>query len=123
MTTWGLKTVSLSFSHPLSLDGVSLPSIPTLTTTNLLGLLAMLSSLGYPIGTLLAGLGIGGLALAFGAQKTIENLFGSVAIAVDRRVPESAAAVAHAMTTEWPRLAGRVTVVEQTIAALLAGEE
>lgn len=43
----------------------------------------MLRSLGFPIGTLLAGLGIGGLALAFGAQKTIENLFGSVAIAVD----------------------------------------
>ena len=44
----------------------------------------MLPSLGFPIGTLLAGLGIGGLALAFGAQKTIENLFGSVAIAVDQ---------------------------------------
>ena len=48
------------------------------------GVLAMLSALGYPIGTLLAGLGIGGLALAFGAQKTIENLFGSMAIAVDQ---------------------------------------
>jgi MscS family membrane protein len=48
------------------------------------GVLGMLSALGYPIGTLLAGLGIGGLALAFGAQKTIENLFGSVAIAVDQ---------------------------------------
>jgi MscS family membrane protein len=48
------------------------------------GVLAVLSALGYPIGTLLAGLGIGGLALAFGAQKTIENLFGSVAIAVDQ---------------------------------------
>ena len=48
------------------------------------GVLAILSSLGFPIGTLLAGLGIGGLALAFGAQKTIENLFGSVAIAVDQ---------------------------------------
>jgi MscS family membrane protein len=48
------------------------------------GVLAMLSALGYPIGTVLAGLGIGGLALAFGAQKTIENLFGSVAIAIDQ---------------------------------------
>jgi MscS family membrane protein len=48
------------------------------------GVLAILSALGYPIGTLLAGLGIGGRALAFGAQKTIENLFGSMAIAVDQ---------------------------------------
>lgn len=48
------------------------------------GMLAILSALGYPVGTLLAGLGIGGLALAFGAQKTIENLFGSVSLAVDQ---------------------------------------
>jgi MscS family membrane protein len=32
----------------------------------------------------LAGLGIGGLALAFGAQKTVENLFGSVSLAIDQ---------------------------------------
>lgn len=48
------------------------------------GVLAILSSLGYPIGTLLAGLGIGGLALALGAQKTLENLFGTLAIAIDQ---------------------------------------
>jgi MscS family membrane protein len=48
------------------------------------GVLAVLSAFGFPIGTLLAGLGIGGLALAFGAQKTVENLFGSVSLAVDQ---------------------------------------
>jgi MscS family membrane protein len=48
------------------------------------GGLAMLAAFGYPIGTLLAGLGIGGLAIAFGAQKSIENLFGSVSLAVDQ---------------------------------------
>jgi MscS family membrane protein len=53
-------------------------------TLLLAGVLAILSALGYPVGTLLAGLGIGGLALAFGAQKTIENLFGSIAIAIDQ---------------------------------------
>lgn len=49
-----------------------------------LGLLSVLASLGYPVGTVLAGLGIGGLALAFGAQKTVENLFGSVSLAADQ---------------------------------------
>jgi len=49
-----------------------------------IGALAVLSALGYPITTLLATLGIGGLAFAFGAQKTVENLFGSVALAVDQ---------------------------------------
>ncbi|MEZ5417195.1 MAG: mechanosensitive ion channel family protein [Vicinamibacterales bacterium] len=49
-----------------------------------LGILAMIAALGYPVGTVLAGLGIGGLALAFGAQKTVENLFGSIALAIDQ---------------------------------------
>jgi MscS family membrane protein len=48
------------------------------------GVLATLSAFGYPVTTVLAGLGIGGLAIAFGAQKTVENLFGSVALAVDQ---------------------------------------
>jgi MscS family membrane protein len=50
----------------------------------IIALVAVLSQLGYPVASLLAGLGIGGLALAFAAQKTIENLFGSVAIGVDQ---------------------------------------
>ena len=49
-----------------------------------LGVVAVLSALGYPVTTLLAGLGIGGLAFAFGAQKTVENLFGSISLAVDQ---------------------------------------
>jgi MscS family membrane protein len=48
------------------------------------GALAVLSAFGYPVTTLLAGLGIGGLAFAFGAQKTVENLFGSISLAVDQ---------------------------------------
>jgi MscS family membrane protein len=49
-----------------------------------LGALAIVAAFGYPVGTILAGLGIGGLALAFGAQKTVENVFGSMALAVDQ---------------------------------------
>jgi len=44
----------------------------------------VLSALGYPVASLLAGLGIGGLALALAAQKTGEHLFGSVAIGFDQ---------------------------------------
>ncbi len=46
--------------------------------------MATLAAFGYPVATVLAGLGIGGIALAFGAQKTIENLFGSIALAADQ---------------------------------------
>lgn len=47
-------------------------------------LLAALAQFGYPVGTLLAGLGIGGIAVALAAQKTVEHLFGSVSLAADR---------------------------------------
>jgi len=39
---------------------------------------------GYDIGALLAGLGIGGVAIALAAKDTLSNFFGSVAIFVDR---------------------------------------
>jgi MscS family membrane protein len=46
--------------------------------------LTILSQLGYQATTLLAGLGIGGVALALAAQKTVENLFGTFSLAVDQ---------------------------------------
>jgi MscS family membrane protein len=45
--------------------------------------LAGLGVLGFNLTTALAGLGIGGLAIGFGAQKTIENLFGGVSLLAD----------------------------------------
>ncbi len=49
-----------------------------------LALVAILSQLGYPVASLIAGLGVGGLAVALAAQKTLENLFGAFAIGVDQ---------------------------------------
>jgi MscS family membrane protein len=49
-----------------------------------LATVAVLSDLGYPVASLIAGLGIGGLALALAAQKTVENLFGAFSIGVDQ---------------------------------------
>lgn len=47
------------------------------------GAFAVLSVLGVNMTTALAGVGIGGLAIGFGAQKTIENLFGGVSVLGD----------------------------------------
>ncbi len=47
------------------------------------GVLAILGNLGFNMSTALAGLGIGGLAIGFGAQQTIANLFGGVAVLWD----------------------------------------
>jgi MscS family membrane protein len=47
---------------------------------------AVIGSWGYNTNTIWAGLGIGGIAIALAAQKTIENLFGGVAVVSDRPV-------------------------------------
>ena len=49
----------------------------------LLGVFAVLTSLGFNMSTALAGLGIGGLAIGFGAQQTIANLVGGVSVLGD----------------------------------------
>lgn len=49
----------------------------------ILGFLIVLQSFGLNVMSLLAGLGLGGLALALAAQDTAANLFGSVTILID----------------------------------------
>lgn len=51
-----------------------------------MAVVAILSLLGFPVASLIAGLGIGGLALALAAQKTVENLFGAFSIGVDQPI-------------------------------------
>ena len=45
---------------------------------------ALLSELGYPVTSIVAGLGIGGLAVALAARSTLENLFGAFSIGADQ---------------------------------------
>ncbi|MEO6602310.1 MAG: mechanosensitive ion channel domain-containing protein [Polyangiaceae bacterium] len=45
---------------------------------------AVLAELGYPVTSIITGLGIGGIALALAAQKTVENLFGAFSLAIDQ---------------------------------------
>lgn len=60
--------------------GVSLGKV----VVGALALMVALSELGYPVTTVIAGLGIGGVALALAAQKTVEHLFGSISILADQ---------------------------------------
>ena len=48
-----------------------------------LGVLVLAESLGLDVKTFLAGLGIGGLAVALAAQDTIANMFGSFVVVLD----------------------------------------
>jgi MscS family membrane protein len=67
-------------ARSLSAVGVSLGKVIVAA----LALMVALSELGYPVTSIIAGLGIGGVALALAAQKTVENLFGSISILVDQ---------------------------------------
>lgn len=49
-----------------------------------IGALYIIQALGYSVSGLLAGLGIGGLAVAMAAKDTLANLFGSMMIFIDR---------------------------------------
>lgn len=48
------------------------------------GIVMALNNVGLNVGTLIAGLGIGGLAFALAAQDTIKNIFGGFTIFTDR---------------------------------------
>jgi MscS family membrane protein len=52
--------------------------------TFVVGAIAIVQSYGYSVTSIVAGLGIGGLAVALAAQDTLANLFGSITIFLDR---------------------------------------
>ena len=49
-----------------------------------IGVLLTIQSMGYDVKTILAGLGIGGLAFALAAQDTLANIFGAIVVAIDQ---------------------------------------
>ncbi len=50
----------------------------------LIGVVLSIRALGYSITSLVAGLGIGGVAVVFAAQKTLEQIFGGIVLSVDQ---------------------------------------
>jgi MscS family membrane protein len=66
-------------------------------------LLAILQNVGVNVTGILAGLGIGGLAVALAAQKTVENLFGGLTLILDQPV----------RVGDFCRFGDRVGIVEE----------
>ena len=50
----------------------------------ILGVIVALNNAGYDVGALIAGLGIGGLALAMAAKDSVSNIFGGVMVFTDK---------------------------------------
>lgn len=78
-----LRSSSWASGNPSAQSALSIGVRFSRVAVIAVGLVAALSRLGYPVAGLVAGLGLGGLAFALAAQKTVENLFGSLSLAVD----------------------------------------
>lgn len=50
----------------------------------IVGFVLILQNLGYSVTSLLAGLGLGGMAIALASKDTVANLFGSIVIFIDK---------------------------------------
>lgn len=84
--TWGLNIFrSRAIERGLSGTGslVILGERVVKALVVIAAILGVLGVLGFNLTAALAGLGIGGLAIGFGAQKTIENLFGGASVLAD----------------------------------------
>lgn len=68
------------------LDDALIPILRKLTKVVLIfiALIIILDKFGYNVTSLVAGLGIGGLAVALAAQETLGNIFGGVTILTDK---------------------------------------
>lgn len=77
------RTVDL-VAHPAMRSLIPLGGRIAKVVVFAVGVLTVISTFGFNVATILAGLGIGGVAVALGAQKSLEHFFGSVSIGVDQ---------------------------------------
>ena len=71
------------------LDGTQITLIDALQSVIkfiifIIGMVLIADGFGFELGTIIAGLGISGLAVAFAAKDTISNIFGAITLLLDR---------------------------------------
>ncbi len=73
-------------SSKVSLSDTSYPVLKRLINffIYVLAIVLIIQNLGFEVGSLLAGLGIGGLAFALAAQDLLGNMFGGIALITDK---------------------------------------
>ena len=84
-TRWKILRLQRS-GQPSSIAAVELTTWLIACIYVITGLFLILQSLGFEVTAAIAGLGVGGIAIAFAAQKTLENLFGTVTIVTDKPI-------------------------------------
>lgn len=84
-----------------------------------------LAQLGVSVASLVTGLGIGGLAVALGAQKTLENLFGTLSIGVDQPMREGDVVKIYDVTGTIEQIglrSTRIRTLDRTVVTVPNGE-
>ncbi|WP_211220712.1 mechanosensitive ion channel family protein [Dyadobacter beijingensis] len=95
------------------------------TTLVIIGAIVILDTVGFDVTTGIAALGIGGIALALGTQKTVENFVGSVTIIADQPVRVGDFCKIGDITGTIERIGMRATQVrtnDRTIVTIPNGE-
>ena len=114
-----------SISNPGSRALLQLGSRSIKLVLFLCAVIGALAQVGLPVGSLLAGLGVGGLGLALAAQKTVENLFGAFSIGVDQPFREGDYITVDNVSGTVERIGLRSTrlrTLERTIVAIPNGK-
>jgi len=70
--------------HPDSVTAMNVFSLMWKVAAYTIIILVMLDQLGFNINALIAGLGVGGIAIAFALQNVLSDVFGSLAIIFDK---------------------------------------
>jgi MscS family membrane protein len=80
---WRVRTRALARGHGGTGSLIALGERIVKAAVFVMAVFSVLGVLGFNMTTALAGLGIGGIAIGFGAQQTIANLFGGVSVLGD----------------------------------------
>jgi len=84
--TLRLVDVGVSRGVPAALTLVPMGVRMTKVFLALIALLSLVNHLGFNVASILAGLGVGGLAIALALQKPLENLFSGITVITDQPV-------------------------------------
>lgn len=120
-----LSRAPWSVSNPGSRALLQLGSRSIKLVLFLCAVIGALAQVGLPVGSLLAGLGVGGLGLALAAQKTVENLFGAFSIGVDQPFREGDYITVDNVSGTVERIGLRSTrlrTLERTVVAIPNGK-
>jgi MscS family membrane protein len=116
--SWAIDRPS---SRSLLSIGARLAKVSVLVIAGIMAL----AQLGVSIASLVTGLGIGGLAVALGAQKTLENLFGTLSIGVDQPMREGDVVKLYDFVGTVERIglrSTRIRTLDRTVVTIPNGE-